>query len=63
MTDDDWPRPRRREPRGEFPPHPGPPADPGPLSGPAALEIARRHLAEWIAEHGGTWPIGRAGRD
>jgi hypothetical protein len=49
---DDWPRPTRHEPRGDAPehlPHPGFRL----LTGPEALAIARKHLTDWIRDHGG----------
>jgi hypothetical protein len=47
---DDWPHPTRHERRGEFPehlPHPGA----GVLTRQQALDLARKHLADWIRDH------------
>lgn len=51
MTADPFPTPTRREPRGKFPDHPPPPDDFRILSGPDALAVARKHLADWIKAH------------
>lgn len=52
MTDDPekFPRPTRFEQRGEFPVH----SDRvhAPLTRAQALALARKHLADWIAERG-----------
>jgi hypothetical protein len=51
MTDNigQFPRPTRDEPRGEFPRHSDRVGQL--LTGPEALALARKHLADWIAEH------------
>lgn len=52
MSGDDFPTPDRREARGQFPDHPPPPRDFRVLTGPEALAVARKHLADWIRDHG-----------
>ena len=51
MTADPFPTPTRREPRGEFPDHPPPPADYRLLTRQQALDLARANLAAWVKAH------------
>jgi len=45
-----WPRPHRKEKRGEFPEHDDRPGT-SVLSGPEAARIARLRYEKWKAEH------------
>jgi hypothetical protein len=50
MTTDPFPRPTRREPRGDFPPHQDIPRPVLPLA--VAARIARDRLDCWRRDHG-----------